>query len=251
MLPLRDRMLGSLLGAAVGESLAGGTAGVSAAIDAAESLTRSQRARLETPENGSQSVSAAWGVMAALPVALFFHHDRDRCHQQLQQLTVRWQLSPSLAWGLLAVADAVAGKTSMTQTLAESEFGETVRAAIAGRYNLDATLQALGSRDGKAIAVAVAAYCFLDTPEDFFLTVKRSQRSPHPQLSTALAGALSGAYNGTAAVPVTWELAVTERDRLREASDRLYAAWSGVCDVGQAAVWEGTIVGAAGGLRSP
>ena len=250
MLLLRDRMAGALLGAAAGERLAGGMAGTEALLQTAESWARWQRVELEMSENGSQSVSAAWRVMAALPVALFYWGDRGQQERQLRQLSVRWQLSPALERGILAAGRMLDGETSMSEIWKGEETGTIVRSALEKGWSLDATLQALGDRDRESTAVAIAFYCVLDTPEDFFLSAMRSRRSPHPQLSTALAGALSGYRNGITAIPVPWELAVEGRDRLRLAGDRLYVAWSGVYDVADAPLWEGTVVGGAGSFRS-
>lgn len=58
---------------------------------------------------------------------------------------------------------------------------------------------------GNFIPIALAFYCFLSTPEDFRLSVVRAARSGIAgQLTCALTGALSGAYNGVAAIPVEW-----------------------------------------------
>ena len=58
---------------------------------------------------------------------------------------------------------------------------------------------------GNFIPIALAFYCFLNTPEDLRLSVVRAARCGIAgQLTCALTGALSGAYNGVGAIPVEW-----------------------------------------------
>ncbi len=60
---------------------------------------------------------------------------------------------------------------------------------------------------GNLIPIALAFYCFLNTPEDLRLSVVRAARCGIAgQITCALTGALSGAYNGVAAIPVEWRL---------------------------------------------
>ena len=98
------------------------------------------------------------------------------------------------------------------------------------------------------IPIALAFYCFLNTPEDLRLSVVRAARCGIAgQLTCALTGALSGAYNGAAAIPVEWRqlsLAVASRSlaegqepsvwgtgselKLVELANNLFAVWAGV-----------------------
>ncbi|MEG4577486.1 ADP-ribosylglycohydrolase family protein [Microcoleus sp. N3A4] len=102
---------------------------------------------------------------------------------------------------------------------------------------------------GNFIPIAVAFYCFLNTPEDLRLSVVRAARCGIAgQLTCALTGALSGAYNGAAAIPVEWrqvssatveslplaegtEPSVWEMGRdtkIVELANNLFAVWAGV-----------------------
>jgi hypothetical protein len=99
------------------------------------------------------------------------------------------------------------------------------------------------------IPIALAFYCFLNTPEDLRLSVLRAARCGIAgQLTCALTGALSGAYNGAAAIPVEWRQVssatlepqplVCGREpslwrsgsdaKIVELANNLFAVWAGV-----------------------
>ncbi len=91
-------------------------------------------------------------------------------------------------------------------------------------------------------ALALGFYCFLSTPEDYSLTVLRSRQTRyHPEITTAISGALSGAYQGLIAIPVPWRLELRDpsvwpsrapeienQEELLQLAQNLFALWSGV-----------------------
>jgi hypothetical protein len=99
-------------------------------------------------------------------------------------------------------------------------------------------------------ALALGFYCFLSTPEDYSLTVLRSlQTRYHPEITAAISGALSGAYQGLIAIPLKWRLEFQDpsigplthpeiennyvkinptQGELLQLSQNLFALWSGV-----------------------
>ncbi|MDP8935481.1 MAG: ADP-ribosylglycohydrolase family protein, partial [Cyanobacteriota bacterium] len=102
---------------------------------------------------------------------------------------------------------------------------------------------------GNFIPIALAFYCFLNTPEDLRLSVVRAARCGIAgQLTCALTGALSGAYNGAGAIPVEWRQVssatlepgplVCGREpsfwgtgsdaKIVELANNLFAVWAGV-----------------------
>ncbi|NER26144.1 MAG: ADP-ribosylglycohydrolase family protein, partial [Symploca sp. SIO1C4] len=85
------------------------------------------------------------------------------------------------------------------------------------------------------ISIALAFYCFLDTPEDFRLCVSRASLSKYqPQTTAAVCAALSGAYNSVVGIPADWCLGANSlgigRQR-QQLADRLLAVWSGVYSI--------------------
>jgi hypothetical protein len=203
-------------------------------------------------------------IISAVPVALFFHEDETKLRQNLQQVADVWQDDSVLKDGTLAIGYtlALALKEKLTpDTLIEQVIYyldvetslvqqlKQVEVLLAEGAGLETTLTTLIPRGTTAppnTAVALAFYCFLSTIEDLQLSVMRAARCPEAQVTSAIAGALSGTFNSIAGVPVAWRLALgkqpaeaenspltqlwglnSEAELLRLAA-RLLAAWSGV-----------------------
>lgn len=87
---------------------------------------------------------------------------------------------------------------------------------------------------GEIINIVLGFYCFLSAPEDFNLTLNRSNiyadKSDVKLLllsSNSIAVILSGAYNTIAGIPLKWRLG--KEDMIKQ-SDRLFAQWAGIYD---------------------
>ena len=145
---------------------------------------------------------------------------------------------------------AVVG-AKLAELLAKKASGEMVGAELTGL---------LGEKPGfhsPNAAFALALYCFLSTPEDFRLSVVPAVRTGGDrELTGAIAGALSGAYNGIAGIPMSWQMCEPQRYRgcldssmsfmpwsispippptasvsLLPLASRLFAAWAGIYDL--------------------
>ncbi|MGA9382080.1 MAG: ADP-ribosylglycohydrolase family protein [Phormidium sp.] len=201
-------------------------------------------------------------IISTVPVALFFHEDEAKLRQNLQQVADVWQDDSVLKDGTLAIGYAIAltlkeklnPATLITETInyldMETSLVQQLRQVevlLAEGAGLETTLKTLiprGTTTPPNTPVALAFYCFLSTIEDLRLSVMRASRCPQPQVTSAIAGALSGTFNSIAGVPVAWRLALgkqpadnspltelwglnSEAELLRLAA-RLLAAWSGV-----------------------
>ena len=90
--------------------------------------------------------------------------------------------------------------------------------------------------DLQATAIALSWYCFITTPQDFNLSIRRAALSEHSLawLTTALTGTLSGAYNGMARISLAWR---TKKESQQNADlenqlfQKLFQSWSGVYGV--------------------
>lgn len=198
-------------------------------------------------------------AVATLPIALFFHEDLVKLRQQLLKKSAVWQRDSQESEGALAVAYAIALALTekldfaqlIPQTLAYLGASQTplglqlgqVQMLLEQGAGLERVLtemrcyfqQRQEPRLSSEISIALAFYCFLSTPEDFRLCVIRATRTGYqPQITAALTGALSGAYNSIMGIPVVWRLATdqlgTGLEKL-DLADRLLAVWSGVYDV--------------------
>lgn len=196
--------------------------------------------------------------MALIPVALFFHEDHARWQQSLGKLATGLQLPSTFIDGAGVVGYAIARALDNTldpailipQMLSYLKWSEaepglrqqltTVQTLLDRGASLEETRILFSRRRSvycqnvtdDAIAIALAFYCFLSTPEDLRLSVLRSLRlQDRSPLVTVVTAALSGTYNAYGGIPSQWRMATD--DQIRKLSLRLYAAWAGVCDASQ------------------
>lgn len=212
----------------------------------------------------SDGVKGIGAIISAVPVALFFHEDETKLRQNLQQVADVWQDDSVLKDGTLAIGYALASAlkeklnrdTIIAQTIsyldAETPLVQQLRqvqSLLEQGAPLEMAINKLYQRYSVRtpnFPVALAFYCFLSTLEDLHLSVVRAARCPRAQVTCAIAGALSGAYNSIAGIPPSWRLALeqqkgetsplatlwginSEAELLRLAA-RLLATWSGVYD---------------------
>ncbi|MEM7712605.1 MAG: ADP-ribosylglycohydrolase family protein, partial [Cyanobacteria bacterium P01_A01_bin.68] len=89
---------------------------------------------------------------------------------------------------------------------------------------------------------ATAFYCFVTTKEDFRLTCSQAIKNQrNSRVCGAIAGAISGAYNSMAGIPITWHLGldeaklaqwgITSFSQVVKLADALVAVWSGAYHV--------------------
>lgn len=205
------------------------------------------------------AASSSEAAVATLPIALFFHDDEVKLRQQLLKAAAVWQRDAEASEGVLAVGYAIAVAltekldfatliprtlaylgTSQTPLVQQLEQVQTLLEQGAGLETTLAQLRRnfqyrsdLPSRPYTSIALAF--YCFLNTPEDFRLCVTRAARTgDQRQTTAALTGALSGVYNSIIGIPVSWRLATNRINagvKRQQLSDSLLSVWSGVYDV--------------------
>lgn len=196
--------------------------------------------------------------MAVIPIGLFFHEDDVQLRQNIGKLATAQQLPStfmdraSVVGFVIACAlrDTLDPATLIPRTRdylksiqAEPTLGEqlaTVQTLLDRGASLEHTRIVLTRwrstnpehLSDDQMAIALAFYCFLSTPEDWRLSVLRSlQLQPYAQLTTVITAAFSGAYNTQLGIPIEWRMATD--NCIRQLAIRLYAAWSGVCDASQ------------------
>lgn len=216
-------------------------------------MTQSSLLLLKMAANSSEA------AVATLPMALFFHEDEVKLRQQMLQAAAVWQQDSLSSEGVLAVAYAIALAltekldlttlisrtlayigTSQTPLVQQLERVQTLLEQGAGLNTTLTELRRNAQRRGNLSTcpdtpIALAFYCFLNTPEDFRLSVTRAIRTGYqPQTTTALTGALSGVYNGVSGIPLSWRLATNQTPagvQQLQRADHLLAVWSGVYEV--------------------
>lgn len=189
-------------------------------------------------------------ILATLPIALFYHENEIKLRQNLQlALVALGQDDLIIQDGALAVGYAIAqslkeklnGVTLIEQTITflgtQTQISQQlvqVQTLLKQQASLEQAVTQLSKDSQSTTAIALAFYCFLSTLEDFRLSVVRAAQTSHQsQLTTAIAGALSGAYNSVSAIPISWRLAddaslAGGETEILQLSDSLVAAWSGV-----------------------
>ncbi|HLO50369.1 MAG TPA: ADP-ribosylglycohydrolase family protein [Kamptonema sp.] len=211
-------------------------------------------------------LSPSEAAVATLPTAMFFHENKAQLREKLEQLAVVWH-SPnyveqdSIA-GPLAVGYAIARAlkeklnpaslipetvtylgvdTPLTALLLQVQIlldqGASLEAAVIQLCKNVVVQQKQHVLEGKSEAkfvspssflpIAIAFYCFLNTPEDLRLAVVRAARTGiEPQLTCSLVGAISGAYNSKVSIPLEWRLAVEQNSASSElAAGRAPLLW--------------------------
>ncbi|MBD1899075.1 ADP-ribosylglycohydrolase family protein [Trichocoleus sp. DQ-A3] len=207
----------------------------------------------------SANVPTPGAIIATLPIVLFSHEYKAKLRQNLEQVVSIWQDEPELRDGALAVGYAIAQclreklnrATLIPKTLAFLADSQTplvqqleqVQILLAENASLElARTQLCRNPQPQSTPIALGFYCFLSTLEDFRLSVARAARSGYqPPITCAIAGALSGAYNGTVGIPAGWRLSwnqpkwgITSDAQLFQLADNLLAVWSGVYDASTA-----------------
>ncbi len=198
----------------------------------------------------STNLTPLQAIIATLPLALFYHDNKIKLRSNLLLVSSIWQKEPIIQSSILALGYAIA--QALTEKLLPQklipqilEFVDApttdltdklilVQTLLEQKAGLEKTIAQLASNSNQVTAsVALGFYDFLSTPEDLHLSVKRSRRSPF--ISSAIVGALSGAYNSVSSIPSSWQigfvdLQANDQVEMLQLSDYLLAVWSGVYD---------------------
>jgi hypothetical protein len=181
----------------------------------------------------------------AVPTALLNHEQETQLVEQLR-LAVTTNPTLQTSWeGMLVIGYLIS--QSLTEKLKPKQIISQIcnflpenavkliqeLEQVQSWINTSATLEKVyrHSCQLEVNSVSLAIYSFLSTPEDYVLTVQRALHLGNdPFLICALAGALSGAYNGFGSIPVSWYLGLDSESELEieQLSQQILATWSGV-----------------------
>ncbi|MCC7494563.1 MAG: ADP-ribosylglycohydrolase family protein [Fimbriimonadaceae bacterium] len=178
-------------------------------------------------------------AMRAAPVGLRYHRDAAR----LQEVAVESSRITHGHRAALAAAAAVAAVVSAALDDATPEQLDEVALTtgapgspeveqrlrqIPTVLDLDppAAFEVLGEAWVAEEALACGLYCVLRTPDDYRATVLAGANSTGDSDTIAcIAGAISGARLGSAAIPAAWRQQVENRELLLDLATRLHQAW--------------------------
>jgi ADP-ribosylglycohydrolase len=184
-------------------------------------------------------------ILAMTPLILFFHDDRVKLREIIisvsQCLHLEWETCSS------AIAIGYIISRSITETFTPRSILAELAAEMTNLHpsllqqltiiewalNRPTSLSQVSKQLTPDIhptisATAIAIYCFFSTPEDFNLSILRSYHSDADnQLTCAIAGILSGAYNSLTGIPINGDIATQKRAQWMEAAENLLNLWAG------------------------
>lgn len=191
-------------------------------------------------------------ISTALPIALFFHENHLKLRENLL-LTIKSH-NPLLRDAVLTVCYLVAQSlnekinpktlaSEITYFIGETTTGlprklQQVNNLIASNVGYFELQNCLDKENSISNIIASAFYCFVNTKEDFRLTCLQAIKNQHnSRVCGAIAGAISGAYNSMAGIPITWHLELDEAklaqwgltsfSQMVKLADAVVAVWSG------------------------
>ncbi|MEX0272685.1 ADP-ribosylglycohydrolase family protein [Leptolyngbyaceae cyanobacterium UHCC 1019] len=215
-------------------------------------------------ENPTGCLSAGELAIATLPITLFYHDNLTQQRHHLAATVTAWggDLSTSDAVIVFGYAIAQAIKeqlnpayliaqilTYLHVSLPESAVRsadlistlETLKSLVAQGSELQSAIAAFqleAETQSMTVEIAIALYCFLQTPDTIALALIRAVRMRvKPEIVGALVGALAGAYNSSTGIPAEWQCALQAPfttpetpQRIHSLSTHLVSAWSGIYD---------------------
>jgi ADP-ribosylglycohydrolase len=176
-------------------------------------------------------------AMRIAPVGLYHSLRPTHVAEDARLASIMTHRHPEAIAGAVAVAymvaHAAAGTldpaTVLTDTIAligECRVTENLRRAhelLHARVETESALRTLGTTGYVVHTVAAAAYCFLQTPEDLERSVVDAVMGGNDADTTAaIAGAMSGAYNGAASIPKRWRDSVERGDEIEALARELW-----------------------------
>ena len=219
-----------------------------------------EQVRLSDPSllNLVGSANLGEAIWATLPVILFFQEQPHKLAPKLLSALEFWLHSQESAPTGLAMGEAIAllldKNSDPLDIIDQTDLGKTLGLSTKFWQDLPCLETAIKEitrhTPPSQIPLAIACYCFLCTPKDFSLSIRRATLFSQAEITATLVGILSGAYNGLSGMPFNWygELLdssltlspnssgdfkiggvgeVSHNENRLHLSDRLFTTWAG------------------------
>jgi ADP-ribosylglycohydrolase len=187
-------------------------------------------------ESGIRESKGCGAAMRVAPIGLYFHGDREKLIAAARTASVITHAHPTGVGAAVLNAYAVAcllegvapdGLLHELLPMASSASAELAAALFIvqsyGRLEPAAAFSQIGETSSAEEVFASALFCFLRSPGDFRATVLAAANSNGDSDSiAAMAGGLSGAYNGVQGIPEQWVQAVENRQGIEKTAVALY-----------------------------
>ncbi|MFQ5695113.1 MAG: ADP-ribosylglycohydrolase family protein [Terriglobia bacterium] len=187
-------------------------------------------------ESGIRSSKGCGGAMRVAPIGLYFYREREKLRHLAQLNCLITHGHPT------GVAAAVLNALAVARAVEKASPQKLLAELLSNAERLDADLAAalakvkqcegmeppeafahIGETGSAEEVLASALFCFLRSPRDYRATVLAAANSSGDSDSiAAMAGALSGAYNGLEAIPENWRQAVENRDEIERLARALF-----------------------------
>lgn len=188
-------------------------------------------------QSGIREAKGCGAAMRVAPLGLYYYRDAERLQQVAEQSARLTHLHPTGVAAAVVNAHAISRvlEKAPVETLLDELLqlagplsGELETALDKVRECADAgpetAFAAIGETGSGEEVLASALFCFLRSPEDYRATVLAGVNSSGDSDSiAAMAGALSGAYNGIDAIPERWARGVENREALETVARELFA----------------------------
>jgi ADP-ribosylglycohydrolase len=188
-------------------------------------------------QSGIREAKGCGAAMRVAPLGLYYYRDAERLQRIADQSARLTHLHPT------GVAAAVVNAHAISRVLenvpVETLLDELVQLAGPLSDELETALNrvtecagaepetafaAIGETGSGEEVLASGLFCFLRSPDDYRETVLAGVNSSGDSDSiAAMAGALSGAYNGIDAIPERWARGVENREELEKVARELFA----------------------------
>lgn len=177
-------------------------------------------------------------AMRVAPVGLYNCRRLDRLPEDARLSSIITHKHPETIAGAIAVAYLVARAASGTLDIATAiddtlpvigpcHVADNLRKAqrlLGESLSTADALAEIGTTGWIVHTVAAAVYCFLKTPNDFERSVIDAvMGGDDADTTAAVTGAISGAYNGEAAIPGRWRNHVESSDEIRTLAHNLWS----------------------------
>jgi hypothetical protein len=243
-----DRLQGGLIGAYIGESL-NNQALIPEFNYQATPRTALILQFLETDEDDlresalNQHPESAL-LFALLPQILTWPDPRERWQERLNLWLKKGLISElaqeeAIIWGQ-GLSLILRRKTPLEQLIPQlslispqNTLLTQIQSSLKQNCPLESTVSSwVKETSPLGIAIATSLYTFLQTPEDFALSVRRANCSPYQrQLTTTLAGIWAGLYNGIDGIPLAWRRILPKepiKPKLSQKAREIYQIWAGI-----------------------
>jgi hypothetical protein len=240
-LPL-DRLQGCLIGAYIGESLHNQSL-IPAFNYEATPRTALLLQSLESEEDILSAIAPNQRpesalLFALLPEILTWPDHEERWQSRLSFWLKKGLISElaqeeAIIWGQ-GLSIILRGKTPLNQLMPQlltinpkNHLLTQIQSALRQNHPLQSTLSIWAKEISPlGIAIATSLYTFLQTTEDFALSVRRANSSPYQrQLTTTLAGIWAGLYNGIDGIPLAWRRSLPKegiKQKLMDKAGEIY-----------------------------